>query len=258
MSFLLPCASPSPYLEDTLGSICRQAYEDWILVLVLDGSAPRERELVYDLLPSKKISLIQNDQRLGIAKSLNRGLYASDTEFIARLDADDLCHRDRLTVQTDYMRAHIDTQVVGASATRIGEQGQPLGRIPVKVGDDVRKALLVRNQIVHSAAMFRAESVRKVGGYNASCHLREDYELWLRLALMGEVANVSAELIQYRINATQISRGKITRSARRAVATARLDLAEALGVPLLAARGLQVAWSARQFRPATAKFGAKG
>ena len=250
VSFLMPCATPAPFLRATLTSLASQTVDSWELVLVLDGDAPSEAAVARDLTPPGKLRLIQMGSRGGIARALNLGLHHCSAPFVARIDADDICAPERLEVQLNAMQSNPQYRLLGSRAERIDEGGRVTGVVPIKVEPDSRRSLLRKNQFVHSAAFFRTADVVALGGYNVFCHLREDYELWLRLAIGGPLANVPETLVQYRISAGQSSRAPASRRATQLIGTSRAAAAEAIGVSNLEAKAYQFAWTVGQTRMA--------
>jgi hypothetical protein len=73
--------------------------------------------------------------------------------------------------------------------------------------EQIARALLFGNPIVHSSVMFRLAKVAMLGAYNVDCRRMQDYELFLRLALSGAgLAVMPQELVSYRVHALQSSR----------------------------------------------------
>jgi hypothetical protein len=69
----------------------------------------------------------------------------------------------------------------------------------------VESELLHRNCVCHPAVMVRTEALRKVGGYRKNAQLAEDYDLWLRLSEVGQIANLPDVLLSYRLHPVRMS-----------------------------------------------------
>jgi lipopolysaccharide cholinephosphotransferase len=108
--------------------------------------------------------------------------------------------------------------------------------------------LVARNQFIHPSVMFRAELIRSLGGYDPHCHLREDYELWLRVARASDVANLAEPLVDYRLHDDQSSAGTPGRASLARVASAQRKLGAHLNKSALAVRASSAAWRAAQSR----------
>lgn len=248
ISVLIPVASPAPYLREALASVLAQSYGDWTVVLVNDGDDPRVRELASSVIPSGQLLLVPIRERRGLSYALNRGIDATCTELVARLDADDVAHPERLSLQVRLMTSNPSVVLSGMSARLVDERGREVGHRMVAAGD-VKAGLVTRNQLVHPSVIFRKGVVTALGGYDEQCHLREDYDLWLRMARRGDVRNLVATGIDYRLSPHQVSRRPVGRAALRIVGRSRAALGRDLGMPRSATWAKHVAWSAAQ-RPA--------
>lgn len=255
VDFLLPIAGPAPFLAETLHSILDQTYPDWRLVAVLDGPDDGIRQELTKLVPPRQLNLVELRARSGLCTALNAGIEVSEAAFLARIDADDVNLKDRLSIQLAAAERWPASLVIGGSAVLIDESGAEVGGIEVVSGADVRQSLLTRNAIVHSSALIRREPLVAVGGYNLQCPLREDYELWLRLAAQGPVGNVAEPVVRYRLSSGQVSRRTPPKESIREVGRARVGAARAIGAPVAGARLRQAAWAAMQSPVAQRRLG---
>jgi glycosyltransferase involved in cell wall biosynthesis len=143
---------------------------------------------------------------MGIVKTLNRLLDAvpEDINFIARLDADDICLYDRLERQLAFLEAHPSIGGVGSSLIIINEKSQVTGRrIYPCQKEEIRRKLPYSNQLAHPSMMLRKESIRKAGYYSSGYNGCEDYELWLRMLEYADFSNLGEPVIKYRISSGQ-------------------------------------------------------
>lgn len=229
VTFLLPVASPAPFLRETLESIRAQSVTDWHVVAVLDGPA-RERALLRSLISPAKLTLVEKPEREGLPAALNAGLQVTTSEFVARIDADDICLPDRVERQLRAAREWPHAALIGGGAELIDELGHVTGVRKVPYGPDIRRHLIARNVIVHSSAMLRRDCVVRAGSYNALCSIREDYELWLRLAAFGPLAAVEEPVVQYRISEGQLSRTRPPKVSLDYVRVSQRNAAKTLGL----------------------------
>jgi len=174
-------------LEAAVGSIDGQTYPNWELILCEDGSSDQTWALaqkIRDEHPDRVI-LLRNEQNLGLNRTLNRCLSAATGEYIARMDADDLCSPDRFEVEAEFLDTHPEYAFVSVGMEHFDEQGtwgrQQHRSEPCAI-DFVRGT-----PFNHAAAMVRREAYASVGGYcEEDRYLRvEDYNLWIRLYAKG-------------------------------------------------------------------------
>jgi hypothetical protein len=137
---------------------------------------------------------------------LNRGLRESRGEFVARQDADDLSHPQRLELQLSHLKANAACAVVGSQAWLADAGGRSLGKknLPLK-HHGIRFAHLFDNALVHAAVMFRRGAVLEAGGYDEEWTASQDYELWSRLAEKHGFANLPQRLVTVRLLTTGIT-----------------------------------------------------
>jgi hypothetical protein len=139
----------------------------------------------------------------GLAAGLNRLIDASlreGCEVIARMDADDICHPDRLAKQLAFLARHPEVAVLGAGCVEFDEDTgkESLERLPA---DDrtLKRGLVRRTPFMHSTVVFRAEVFR--GGTRYRALASEDMHLWVDLARYGWIfANLQEPLIRHRIS----------------------------------------------------------
>jgi glycosyltransferase involved in cell wall biosynthesis len=96
-------------------SIQAQTLQDWELVLIDDGSRDGSADLV-QALGESRLRLISDDARRGLPVRLNQAVALARGQFIARMDADDMCFPERFTRQADYLRQHPQLDLIGCDA----------------------------------------------------------------------------------------------------------------------------------------------
>ena len=244
VSVLLPTISVDAWLDDSVESILRQEGVDFEVVVIHDG-VRADRARPWATHPCVRI--VEVTSRAGLANALNVGALNSRYEYLARLDADDVALPNRLRSQSDYLFAHPSVAVIGTRAQRIDESGKETGRLGASDHDDLRRALLVKNQLIHSSVMFRFAQFKRSGGYNSGLRQMEDYDLWLRMALIGEVRVIDFDYVQYRVHSNQMNRQTRLFTAYTAeVLRGRRALARFLGVSPTGQFARDIAWSTAQ------------
>jgi glycosyltransferase involved in cell wall biosynthesis len=122
ISVLMPAYNTERFILRNLQSLLAQTFEDFELLVVDDGSTDRTMELV-TALPDRRIRYFRNQQNLGIVGSLNRGFALARGTFIARIDADDLCHPTRFERQLKLLTAEPEV-VLCATEMSVLRQGR--------------------------------------------------------------------------------------------------------------------------------------
>lgn len=178
------------YICEAIDSVLGQSFEDFEFIIVNDGSTDKTRQLVCNYKDPRIIFLEKTHS--GLTKSLNYTLsYVSGT-FVARMDADDLCHPDRLLHQFAEMERRPDLALLGSWAIQIDDAGKTMGENRLPVGTAaIRSQIDVSNPFVHGTMMLRKSALDAVAGYREAFHYAQDYDLALRLSEHYAIDNLA-------------------------------------------------------------------
>ena len=197
----MPMYNAAPYVGEAVRSVLRQTFRDFELIVIDDGSGDDSAAHVERAAGGDSRLRLIRQSNAGVSVASNKGTELARGEFLARVDADDICLPTRLERQAAYLREHSDCVAVGSRVMFIDEQGLPLFEMPgIKLAhDEIDQGLLaVEWTILQPATMFRTEALRQVGGYRTDLNIHEDHDLFLKLAEIGKLANIDEVLFQYR------------------------------------------------------------
>jgi len=200
VSVLMPVYNARSHLQEAIDSILIQTFADLELLIIDDGSTDGSLQLAQSYSDSRVRVLEASHQ--GIVVALNRGLAEARGQYVARMDADDISTCTRLEKQVEYMMSHDSIVMIGSWVRLINADGKAIGICltqPIS-GRALHVSLCASNQFVHGSIMMRAEAARTVGGYRLEFATAEDYDLWLRLSEIGELANIPSVLYHLRIH----------------------------------------------------------
>jgi glycosyltransferase involved in cell wall biosynthesis len=206
---LLAVSDGERYVGAAVESILRQTASDLELVVVDDGSTDATPEILASLR-DERLRVLRNDQRLGLASSLNRGLDDARGDLVARLDADDVAMPRRLERQLARIGRTPRTVIVGTSVCAIDEGGSP-GVVHVMPARPIaiRWHLLFSSPFFHPTVLLDRKVLdRERLRYDPSFLESEDYDLWARLLGYGDGANLSEPLVLYRVHPAQASQSR--------------------------------------------------
>ena len=214
VSVLLPAHNAGDYLFIAVESILAQSYSDFELIVLDDGSTDNS-VIRLSTISDHRLIVIGNNTNQGLINTLNRGIECARAPLIARMDADDVAHRDRLMRQVEEFSRRPDLVLLGTNATLIDSKGQVFGSINVPSGYlNIRKVILNGNLFIHPSVMFRTKVIRDLGGYSCDAVHAEDYALWLEMVYDYVVDNLPESLMFYRVHTGQISQNKIAAQRR--------------------------------------------
>ncbi|MCE5336503.1 MAG: glycosyltransferase [Desulfobacteraceae bacterium] len=208
------------YVRESIDSTLQQTFPDFELILIDDGSTDGTLEIL-ERYRDERITLI-HQSNMGLAKSLNKGLWTARGKYIVRLDADDISMPHRFERQYRFMEDHPECVISGASAMMIDADGKYLYTETMPTSwSDTRRYLPYESPFFHSAVIFRREPALACGGYYEKIkHHFEDLFLWNKLAAVGELRNLEEPLIKYRLvpfaitnNSMRLQMGKIVQKA---------------------------------------------
>lgn len=205
VTVVMPVKNGFPYLPQAVESILAQSCGDFEFLIVDDGSTDETIEYLHSLR-DKRVRVIRHEQSQGVASSLNEAISVASADLIARQDADDISEPERFAQQLEYLTVHPECVALGTQGIKIDETGKYIAPhyFPVTATEVLEVLRWKTCPLIHGSVMMRRQIMQSVGGYRTRLRV-EDYDLWLRLSLTGEVVNHARTLYQYRVHATQIT-----------------------------------------------------
>jgi glycosyltransferase involved in cell wall biosynthesis len=198
ISVVMPVYNALPFLDASINSILQQTLRDFEFVILddasTDGSLERLRQWA---VRDARIHLHESSERLGLSRSSNAVVTKARAPIVARMDADDIAHPDRLRRQWVIMKTEPEVAVVGTLCNGIDTSGR-------EVRPRDRWRLVRRSGYVpfpHGSAMFRREVFDAIGGYGDAASGGEDQDLFSRMAAHGRVVTLPDVLYSYRYHA---------------------------------------------------------
>ncbi len=209
VSVVMPVYNSAKYLSDAIDSVLAQTFTDWEMLIINEfGSNDGSAEIVSEYSQKdKRIKLVQNDIRLGLGESLNKGFKLAVGEYIARLDADDLAHPTRFEQQVSLMDKMRNIGVCGTYQHHFGKDVDWVHKTPTTI-DQCRSSFLFGCDICHSTLMIRRDIFIKNDLFYDNNFLAEDFELWTRAVRITDFVNIPEILGEYRIGEDNITHAK--------------------------------------------------
>ncbi len=188
VSVIIPAFNRAAMLREAVQSVLAQTQAAFELIVIDDGSSDDTPAMLDSLCRRHSNLRFESISHRGVAAARNRGIARAQAPFIAFLDSDDLWHREKLTRQLNFMQGSPSLWISQCQEIWIrgGRRVNP-GRRHVKRGGDLFIESLRTCLVSASAVIMRTALFRTLGGFDESMLAAEDYDLWLRIMLEGEV-----------------------------------------------------------------------
>ena len=192
------------YLERALTSVWDdQTLRPEKIVLIQDGPVGAELTHIANLWEKKlgeKLEVIRNEQNIGLTKSLIKGISVIKTDYIARMDSDDISLPERFTRQAEFLDSHPEISIVGSDIIEFSDTAGELGiRKYPRNTDDAIKTIYKANPLAHPAVMMRKSMFDAGVNYNADYRTTQDLALWFDVLSAGyKINNIDTPLLKFR------------------------------------------------------------
>ncbi len=191
----LPVYNAEAFLKDCISSILNQTYKDYELIIVDDGSTDNSISIIKQF-DDPRIELIEDGKNKGLIERLNQISKMCETKYLARMDADDIMHFERLKTQMDILTSNPEIDVLGTNVYSIdsgniikGVRSQFNGSEEVKIRE-VKS--FVHPSIIGKSVWF------KNNPYDKRALRIEDKELWYRTVNKSNFYCIKKPLLYYR------------------------------------------------------------
>lgn len=195
-------------MVEALDSLYAQTYQDFKIILCEDGSTDDTYEVAQRYAQEhNNIILLRNERNMGLNYTLNRCLEPVDTEYVARMDGDDISLPTRFEKELNFLDTHPEFVVVSCPMVYFDENGD--FREGTATGEPTKYSFVHGAPFCHAPAMIRTRVMKEVGGYTVDKKLLriEDYHLWTKIYAAGYRGyNISEPLYKMRDDRTALHR----------------------------------------------------
>ncbi len=198
VSVIVPCYNCEKLVVETIESIINQSYTEFEIIAIDDCSKDNTLNILKKLSAmDSRITVLKNENNLGVALTRNHGVEVAKGDYIAFLDSDDVWHKDKLQIQMEYMLKN-NVDMTATSYDLYDETMEKLISSYEVVEQISYKTLLNENVIGLSTVVIKKEVFNKFKMTNKYIH--EDYELWLKLLKNGfKIVGIKKPLVKYRV-----------------------------------------------------------
>lgn len=239
VSVLMTVYNDERFVASAIDSILAQTLADFEFIIVNDGSTDGTEEIVRGYAARDPRICVFAQANAGTTAASNYGLSLARGMYVARLDSDDVSYTHRLQTEVDFLNRNPSVALVGGGSDVIDLEGNIIGARNICTGDPNR-TLMHRCIYQQSDVMFRLDVVRRLGGYRAKFRNAQDYDLWLRISEVADIAKLNQSLGQWRLNGggytlsrakEQLAEVKVIKKFARQRRTAGVDGYESYAPP---------------------------
>lgn len=205
LSVIMPVYNSEKWLKEALDSVLSQTFIDFELLIYDDGSSDSSPKILESYGDTRiKVKTFKNNN--GLIHCLNCGLKDAKGEYIARMDADDICKPERFAKQVEFLDLHKEIGICGTQISIINSQ---YNHTRPCTDDELRWWIFKGSPFAHPSVMLRSRLIHDYSlSYNNQAYVAEDFDLWWKLAFHCKLANLNEKLLEYRIHDAQESTTK--------------------------------------------------
>ena len=214
LAVILPAYNAEAYLAECLDSLLNQTFQDFCILAVNDASIDNTSKILESYAkidPRLRVyHFTQNQGEPSAGKLAKDILNYMNVEYVARMDADDICAPHRFEKQIQYLDNHPEIDILGSNAVLFNheqtDKSPAISDLPLLDKDIKAHFSLARGHMINPSVMWRHSSIKELGLNYAQTATAPDFHMWIQCALNGKTfANLPEPLLFYRVHSEQES-----------------------------------------------------
>jgi len=204
VSIIIPAYNHEKYVGEAIQSVLTQTFEDFELIIINDGSTDNTEAEILKFKDDRIQYYFQPNR--GLSATLNRGVGLARGEFFNFLPSDDMFLPEKLAVQLKAFEESADIGVVFSYHLVVDGEGKEVKddpivdwfTVPFKTREEIFPALFERNFLSVPTALIKMECFKKVGLFDESLKIAQDYDLWMRILRYYDLRLIKRILLKLR------------------------------------------------------------
>ena len=214
LAVILPAYNAEAYLAECLDSLLNQTFQDFCILAINDASIDNTSKILESYAkidPRLRVYHFTQNQGEPTAGKLAKDiLNYMNVEYVARMDADDICAPHRFEKQIQYLDNHPEIDILGSNAVLFNheqtDKSPAISDLPLLDKDIKAHFSLARGHMINPSVMWRHSSIKELGLNYAQTATAPDFHMWIQCALNGKTfANLPEPLLFYRVHSGQES-----------------------------------------------------
>lgn len=199
VSVVIPVFNGAVYLEETVQSVLKNTYKKIEILLIDDGSKDESKNLCRRLSKKyRKVSFYSFHKNNGLGRILNYALKKAKGEFICRINQDDRMAPKRIETQVRFLLRHPKIVAVGSNIKLFDSKGnKQIIHFP-QTDIEIKRLWHMVSPFSDPSVMYRKSIALSVGGYKQEFWPADDTHLWIRMGVVGKLANINKPLVEVR------------------------------------------------------------
>lgn len=192
----MPAYNVERYIREAIDSILNQTFRDFEFIIVDDASTDHTLSII-ESYKDDRIKIIRNETNLKLAASLNKGLKIAKGKYLARMDADDISHPERLAKLYQFMEKNPDIDICGTTMKLFGNEDAVW---EYNTDDaEIKAGLIWGSTMPHGTVLMRLSTILKHNlFFDESFRLGQDWKYWFDVKDHVKFSNLKEELYYYR------------------------------------------------------------
>lgn len=197
ITIAIPFYNPGKFLIEAVKSVISQTYINWELIVINDGSTDGSSKFIYNI-KDPRVRIIEDGKRLGLPKRLNMVAKLARGSYIARMDADDMMHPERLKKQLRYLKNNPEVDVVDTGAFIIDDNNKIVGTMGLNRNEIPELIESFKRGVVLHPSIMGKRSWFVDNAYSNEYPRAEDRELFIRKYCKMKIGHIPKPLHFYR------------------------------------------------------------
>ena len=215
LAVILPAYNAENFLTECLDSLLNQTFSDFCILAVNDASTDNTGNILEDYAAKdtrlRVYHLPLNQGEPAVMQFAMDMLNYMNVEYVARMDADDICVPHRFEKQVQYLDEHPEIDILGSNALLFNngktDKATKVSTLPLLDKDIKAHFSLARDNIINPSSMWRHSSIKALGINYAQTATAPDFHMWVQCALHKKTfANLPEPLLLYRLHPGQESK----------------------------------------------------
>jgi glycosyltransferase involved in cell wall biosynthesis len=194
VTIAIPFYNAERFLASTIDSVLAQSYQDFILLLIDDGSTDTSLQIAQQFAQKdSRIKVYSDGENKNLGFRLNQIPSLVQTPYLVRMDADDLMHPKKIEKQIKVLKNHPEIDVLGTNIYSIDENNRVVG-----IRDSMRaNEMETVHSFWHPTIMAKTDWFRQ-NPYDVKAERIEDIELWMSSKGKANFKQLTEPLLFYR------------------------------------------------------------